>query len=150
MLGPAKTITSDRWLELPAELIAQLKAWKAVQAQHVLQYGLGAPKYVFTNLDGGPRDPIHVSRFFTRIFARAKIENASLHTLRHTCATYLLAQMFTVIPIFNQAAQYYFLRPLDNTAVLRGVRNSGLPLTRPAVMIINQAPQLRWWFDFPS
>ncbi len=45
VLGPVKTITSDRWLGLSAELIAQLKAWKAVQAQHVLQYGLGTPKH---------------------------------------------------------------------------------------------------------
>lgn len=92
VLGPVKTVTSDRWLELPEELVAQLKAWKSIQAQHALQYGLGASKHVFTNLDGGPRDPVHVSRFFARIFKRAKIDNASLHTLRHTCATHLLAQ----------------------------------------------------------
>ena len=92
VLGSVKTVTSDRWLELPEDLIAQLKTWKSVQAQHALRFKLGTPKYVFTNLDGGPRDPVHVSRFFGRIFARAKIKNASLHTLRHTCVTHLLAQ----------------------------------------------------------
>ena len=47
---------------------------------------------MFTTLDGGPRDPNLVSKFYAKIFRAAAIEGATLHSLRHTCATHLLQQ----------------------------------------------------------
>lgn len=92
VLCPTKTPTSDRWLEMPQELEAMFKAWRKIQAAHALKHGLGTPIYVFERITGGPLDPRKVSAQFSRIFKAAKIEGAKLHSLRHTCATHLLAQ----------------------------------------------------------
>lgn len=92
VLGATKTSTSDRWLEMPEDLITILKSWRKTQVSHTLKHGLGTPVYVFERLPGGPVDPRHISAIFTRIFRSGGIEGAKLHSLRHTCATHLLAQ----------------------------------------------------------
>ena len=92
ILCDPKTPTSNRRLEMSTELIVLIKAWKKVQAAHALRNGLGGPEYIFERLTGGPLDPRNVSAKFSRIFKDASIEGAKLHSLRHTCATYLLAQ----------------------------------------------------------
>ena len=94
-LAPLKTGTSARAVYLPAALSAGLSRLHQLQREHALSMGLGKPQLVFATLQGTMRDPVHVSRFFRRVFDRAGLADASLHTLRHTAGTLLLQAGFS-------------------------------------------------------
>ena len=83
-----------RQIALSGRLVEQLKHHKRVQNERRLRLGEKYQKLdlVFATAAGGPihRDNLNV-RNFKPICKRAELEtNASLYTLRHTCATLLL------------------------------------------------------------
>lgn len=89
-----KTHHGRRSITLPATAITVLRAhWKAQQERR-LQLGQGkAPTdaLVFATWDGEPQSPNGLSKEWSRTLKRAKLPAVTLHSLRHTHASYLIA-----------------------------------------------------------
>jgi len=80
-----KTRSGKRLLPLPATLV------KALQAHRDKQQG-DSP-YVFTSTHGTPIEPRNLIREFKAILKQAGLpETTRFHDLRHSCATFLIAQ----------------------------------------------------------
>lgn len=92
VLGALKTAASERWLTMPPTLAAMLRELRKEQLAHAMQYALPRPEYVYSSINSTPYSPKYTSRKLAAIYARAGIQGATLHTLRHTCATYLMQQ----------------------------------------------------------
>jgi integrase len=89
-----KSPRSRRTVPLPTSCISELRAHRVRQAEERLQL-CGAWQdhdLVFPSMWGTPMDPRNALRAFTTIAKRAGLEGIGLHTLRHTCASLLLAQ----------------------------------------------------------
>lgn len=93
--APLKTAASRRDVPLPDVLAEELRRFRQIQRQHYVAMGMGRPDLVFATLDGMPRDPAHVSRFFRKVFDAAGLGDATFHTLRHTAGTLLLQTGFS-------------------------------------------------------
>ncbi len=76
----------SRLVQLPSIAVEMLRELRKSQGRTVL-----APGYIFAGLEDRPWPPDQFSDDFRAYVKRAKIENASFHTLRHTCASHLLA-----------------------------------------------------------
>jgi integrase len=92
-LLPPKTKSSIRAITLPERLIAALKHHKIRQMEERLAAG---PEWkgnqhdlVFTSKIGTPLEPRNVVRHFKLMLAKAGLQDAKFHSLRHTCATLL-------------------------------------------------------------
>lgn len=83
---PPKTARSRRSIAIPDALLAVLRQHAAKQPDAPL-IGL-----VFTNRTGQPIEPNDFSKAFARLCKTAGVRHVRLHDLRHTCATFLLAQ----------------------------------------------------------
>lgn len=57
--------------------------------------------YVFTTSVGSPMDAATVTRAFQRALVRAGLPHSRFHDLRHTAATFLLAQGFGIEDVKN-------------------------------------------------
>ena len=89
-----KSPRSRRTVPLPTSCIAELRAHRVRQAEERLQL-CGAWQdhdLVFPSSWGTPMDPRNALRAFTAVAKRAGLDGIGLHTLRHTCASLLLAQ----------------------------------------------------------
>jgi integrase len=81
-----KTATSRRAVDLDAETVVVLHAWRDAQISE-----LGAPhELVFTNTRGALVHPHVLSQSFERVARSAGLPRIRLHDLRHTHATLLL------------------------------------------------------------
>lgn len=102
---PTKTVRSRRRIRLPSELIFVLRAHKARQSEARLRAGpeWKESKLVFTARGGGPLEPRTANKGFHQILSRLhriddsagrkrRFEGLTLHGLRHSCATILIAQ----------------------------------------------------------
>lgn len=89
-----KTARGRRTIPLPAALFAELRAHRVRQASERLAAGSVWQEHglVFPSATGTPMDPRNAHRAFTTAAARAGLPGVSLHVLRHTCASLLLAQ----------------------------------------------------------
>ncbi len=92
-LGEPKTERSRRTVPLPHSAVEALRAHRKAQTTERLAVG---PVWqdtglVFTSEVGTPLEPRNVLRRFTTLAARAGLPQASLHTLRHSAASFLLA-----------------------------------------------------------
>lgn len=82
----AKTKASIRTLPLPDTLIPILKAHLERQ-----QAEFPDNKYVFASTTGTPISPRNLVRQFKAILTKAKLRDMRFHDLRHSCATFLIA-----------------------------------------------------------
>lgn len=89
-----KTSRSRRTIPLPAALVDELRAHRTRQLTERLAAGSLWRDHdlVFPSLTGTPLDPRNALRAFTATAASVGLEGVGLHTLRHTCASLLLAQ----------------------------------------------------------
>lgn len=84
-----------RVLDLPQDVTATLKKWKSVRAQMAFEFGQ-ADAFIFGNNTGGLRSPNEIGRRWTYRVKSAQeslpeLPRITLHDLRHTHATHLLA-----------------------------------------------------------
>ena len=89
-----KTARSRRTITLPSEIVTVLRDHRTRQLERRLAAG---PKwheagFVFTTRDGKPLDGGNVTRDFKRLLEKAGLPPLRFHDLRHSCASFLLAQ----------------------------------------------------------
>lgn len=93
-----KTKESRRAIDLPALTLEALKRHRLAQAQ--LRLSLGLPReegaYVFADETGGALKPSRLTKAFEYIVRKAKVPKVSLHALRHSHASHLLASGINV------------------------------------------------------
>ncbi len=97
-----KTKHGRRNITIPPWMVAELRAHRAKQQERRLKLGMGrAPDdaLVFAKWNGEPRAPHSVSQKFRMIMAALKIERVTLHSLRHTHASQLIASGMDVLTI---------------------------------------------------
>jgi len=99
--GP-KTRNSKRTISLPAHTVAELQAhWKAQQEQRMAA-GLGrssADGFVLAGPDGKAQSPGAVSKAWGRTMSAIGMPEITLHGLRHTHASMLIASGMDVLTI---------------------------------------------------
>lgn len=97
-----KTAHGRRTIELPATAVTELRAhWRAQQED---RFALGAGKsppeaLVFSDLDGEPRLPNAITKEWQRTAKAAGMASATLHSLRHTHASHLIANGLDILTI---------------------------------------------------
>jgi len=82
---PPKTKAGRRTISIPALLVAELKRWK-------LQCPISEDGLVFPGTDGKPMP--HAKMLQTQFYpalSRAKLRRVTFHTLRHSCASAMIA-----------------------------------------------------------
>ena len=82
---PPKTKAGRRTISIPALLVAELKRWK-------LQCPISEDGLVFPTVDGKPmpRAKMLQTQFYPAL-SRAKLRRVTFHTLRHSCASAMIA-----------------------------------------------------------
>ena len=89
-------------ISLPGSVVAELRAhWKAQQEQRLkLGQGRGSDDaLVFAKWDGTARSPNATTREWTRAMAQLKLPPVTMHALRHTHASQLIASGMDVLTI---------------------------------------------------
>lgn len=97
-----KTKHGRRNISLAASVVAELRVHRKQQQEHRLRLGLGkAPgdALVFPKWDGTPRVLTTTSTEWTRTLEKLKLPSVSLHALRHTHASQLIAEGMDVLTI---------------------------------------------------
>jgi len=92
-LGEPKTDSSRRVVPLPRTTVETLRAHRSGQAAERLAAGPSWQDHglVFSTEIGTPLEPRNVLRRFDLLAGRAGLDGVSLHTLRHSAASFLLA-----------------------------------------------------------
>lgn len=92
-LGEPKTAKSRRIVPLPRSAVSSLESHRGRQEQERLAAGDSwlDQDLVFTTEIGTPLEPRNVLRRFEKMAREAGLRRVSLHTLRHTAASLLLA-----------------------------------------------------------
>lgn len=96
-----KTKSGRRDVAISPWLVAELRAHRTRQQEHRLALGMGrAPNdsLVFARWDGAPRSPHWLSQKFALAAAKLKI-NCTLHGLRHTHVSALIAEKLDILTI---------------------------------------------------
>jgi integrase len=99
---PPKTRAGRRVISLPASAVAALRAHRAAQIEHRLALGLGRPDVndlVFARPDASPHPPDNLSRDWRRNVLFLKLPLVSLHALRHSHVSALIAAGLDVVTI---------------------------------------------------
>jgi integrase len=97
-----KTRHGRRTISLPVSAVSDLRAhWKATQE---MRLALGAGKsppesLLFADVNGEPRKPNAVTKEWDRTATMAKQPQATLHSLRHTHASHLIAAGLDILTI---------------------------------------------------
>ena len=84
LFQPPKTKSSKRMIELPRELVRELKVWK-------LKCPITERDLVFATEEGKPFHRKAVSKILDAAIEKAKVKRLTPHGLRHTFASLLLA-----------------------------------------------------------
>jgi integrase len=97
-----KTRNGKRTISLPAHAVADLRAhWRGQQEQRL---ALGAGKappdsQVLATFDGGPQSPNSITKEWARAVAAVGMPEITLHSLRHTHASMLIASGMDVLTV---------------------------------------------------
>jgi len=98
-----KTKHGRRTIALPASTVTDLRAHRTAQQELRLRLGLGGrlpdDTLVFPNLEGSLRSPNALTKEWTRATIDLKLSRVSLHALRHTHASQLIASGMDVLTI---------------------------------------------------
>jgi integrase len=97
-----KTKRGRRTISLPAFIVAELRTHKAAQNAQRLALGLGKggdDALVICKVDGEPLSPDNISSDWRRHVRTLKLPAVSLHALRHTHASQLIASGMDVLTI---------------------------------------------------
>jgi integrase len=128
---PPKTRHGRRTISLAPSVVAELRThWKQQQEQR-LRLGLGkAPEdaLVFPKWDGTPRVPTTTSTEWTRILAQLKLPTVSLHALRHTHASQLIASGMDVLTISRRLGHGSPTSPSKSMATSSVAPTTELPM----------------------
>jgi integrase len=88
-----KTENSDRTIKLPSQAFEVLKEYRVWQSQERL--GIGdkwvSTDRIFTQFDGKPVHPDSITGWFREFIAKTDLPQITIHSLRHTNITLLLA-----------------------------------------------------------
>jgi len=89
-----KSSRSRRTVAMPDVVVAALKAHRVAQLQERLLAGSKwlESGFVFTSRAGTPIEPSNLTKAFQRLLKKAELGHVRFHDLRHTAATFLLAQ----------------------------------------------------------
>lgn len=101
-LKAPKTRHGRRTIALPTSVVADLRAHRAAQQELRLRLGLGKIQdsaLVFPNLNGGLRSPNALTKEWCRATIDRDLPRVSLHALRHTHASQLIASGLDVLTI---------------------------------------------------
>ena len=93
--GPPKTESGQRAFKLPASLVSALKRYQLRAAAERKAAGdrWQASEYVFTSTKhGGALNPAQLWQAFRAAADRAGLTGFTLHSLRHSCASFLHAE----------------------------------------------------------
>jgi len=93
VIGPPKTLSSVRTLDVPPVVVAALRSHRAVQGKERLVAGQAwiPNDLVFASTVGTPIDPSNLRRALARITERAGLGRWRPHELRHSAASILSA-----------------------------------------------------------
>lgn len=97
-----KTKHGRRTISLPAFLVSELRSHKLAQAVQRMALGLGKDAddaLVFRQADGEPLAPENVTKEWMRLVASLELPKVTLHALRHTHASQLIASGMDVLTI---------------------------------------------------
>ena len=88
-----KTETSDRTIKLPSPAFQVLKEYKVWQIQERMKMGdrWEVSDRIFTQCDGKPIHPDSITGWFREFIAKTDLPQISIHSLRHTNITLLIA-----------------------------------------------------------
>ncbi len=89
-----KSSRSRRTVDMDPGTVEVVREHRRAYLEHRAQLGLGRPgldDHVFVGEDGQPLHPDTVSQMFDRIVARLEIKTVTMHAMRHTHATLMLA-----------------------------------------------------------
>jgi integrase len=89
-----KLARSRRTIALPSMAIAALKSHRVRQLEERLAAGAdwNEQGFVFAGRNGNPIEPSNLTRIFRRLLRAAEVPLIRFHDLRHSCATFFLAQ----------------------------------------------------------
>ena len=106
---PPKSVRGRRTISLAPAVISELRThWRAQQEQR-LALGLGkspADALVFTKCDSAPFSPDRLSGDFARATTAAGLPHVTLHTLRHTHASQLIAAGVDILTISRRLGHH--------------------------------------------
>ena len=88
-----KTVTSDRTIKLPLQAFEMLKEYKKGQKEDQLRAGDKWVKTdrIFTQWNGEPIHPDSITGWFREFIQKTDLPQVSIHSLRHTNITLLIA-----------------------------------------------------------
>ena len=97
-----KTKFGRRAITLPASAVTVLRDHRKAQAEQRLKLGMGkapANSLVFATWEGKPRSPNSLTKEWTEAIKATKLPRVTLHSLRHTHASHLIASGLDVLAI---------------------------------------------------
>ena len=97
-----KTKRGRRTITLPSHIVQELRAHWRTQQEQRMALGIGkapADSQVLATFDGKPRSPNAVTKEWTVAMTKAKLPQVTLHSLRHTHASMLIASGMDILTI---------------------------------------------------
>jgi integrase len=97
-----KTKFGRRRITLPASAVTVLRDHRKTQAEQRLKLGMGkapAESLVFATWEGKPRSPNSLTKEWSEAIQATKLPRVTLHSLRHTHASHLIASGLDVLAI---------------------------------------------------
>jgi integrase len=97
-----KTKNGRRTVAIPPWMVTELRSHLLTQQKRRLALGMGRSPdsgLVFAPWDGEPRSPHWLTQKFAQVMAKLKIDGVTLHSLRHTHASQLIAAGMDILTI---------------------------------------------------